>query len=166
MSDVPRRHAARLKEGSLESARDRLLRQVDEALDSAVPDASEEGWLKALSDPSPARRILALEMVCRFSGEHAVHVLGGMLGDPDPSVRCTAAAAVARIGNFRLVSGLIMGIDDPDPLVRRACERALHAVAKRSIDFTELEDPQRRSRAIAELLTWWKRERLAELLAE
>jgi len=153
-------------EGSLGAAREQHLQHVNQAADQNASQPPRHEWLKALSDPAPARRVLALEVVCRFSGEHALDLVIGMLSDPDPCVRRAAASATERLGSVRSVSCLIVGLDDPDPSVRRACQRALEVVTKRSVDLAALHDPKRRSQLVAELVAWWKRERLAELLAD
>lgn len=163
---TPRRDTARLKDGSLAAAHRPSAAQKSEVVVRAGARPSARPTFKALSDPSPARRILALEMVSRFSGDHALSLLTGMLGDPDASVRRAAASAAARLGSLRLASCLIVALEDPDPSVRDACRRALAVIARRAIDPHDLNDPERRRRVVEELKTWWKRERLAELLAD
>jgi len=156
-------NAARLTEGSLNAAAAWLSSQADESATSP-PLASHDASLKALSDPAPGRRILALEVLCRLSGEHAAELLMGMLGDPDASVRCAAVHAAQGIGARRVASCLIVALEDPDPSVRGACRYALESITGRRIAQADVHDPERRNHLIAELRTWWKRERLAELL--
>jgi HEAT repeat protein len=157
-----RADAAQLTEGSLNAAAAWLSAQQNESTPTPPQDAS----LAALSDPAPARRILALQVLCRLSGEHAAELLMGMLGDPDASVRCAAVHAAHGIGARRLASCLIVALEDPDPSVRGACGHALQGITGRRISQADVRDPERRHDLIAELRTWWKRERLAELLAE
>jgi HEAT repeat protein len=159
-----RENAAQLTEGSLNAAAAWLSAQENES--APTPPANQDASLAALSDPAPARRILALQVLCRLSGEHAAELLMGMLGDPDASVRCAAVHAAHGIGARRLASCLIVALQDPDPSVRGACRHALEGITARRISQADVHDPERRNDLIAELRTWWKRERLAELLAE
>jgi HEAT repeat protein len=158
-------NAARLTEGSLSAAAAWLSSQQGESAKPTL-QASHDASLKALTDPAASRRILALEVVCRLSGEHAAKLLMGMLNDPDATVRCAAVHAAQRSGARRLASCLIVALDDSDPSVRAASRCALERMTGRLIAHADVHDRERRNRLVAELKTWWKRERLAELLAE
>jgi len=133
---------------------------------SAARLAADEGLEalgRALGDPDPKVRTLALDVVCEFSAERAARLLAAMVHDLDPSVRCAAAAAAARLGAPRTVSSLIVALDDPDSGVRAASAQAIEAITGRRIAMED--DPATQRRQIEELKRWWKEERLAQLTA-
>ena len=133
---------------------------------SAARLAADEGLEalgRALGDPDPRVRTLALEVVCEFSAERAARLLAAMVHDPDAGVRCSAAAAAARLGAPRTVSSLIVALDDPDSAVRAASAQAIEAITGRSIALEG--DRVTQHRQIEELKRWWKEERLAQLTA-
>jgi hypothetical protein len=152
-----------LEQGSLSSSFAEISRHVAERAEGFAVDESSAQLVRGLSHPEPAQRMLALEVMCRFSEARAAQWVMGMLADPDPAVRNAAVSAAERIGTCRVKSCLIVALDDPDVSVRRACQRALEATMRCRID---LDDPESRRRIVSELTLWWKRERLAELCAE
>jgi hypothetical protein len=120
---------------------------------------------RALGDPDPKVRTLALDVVCEFSSDRAARLLAAMIHDPDASVRCAAAAASARLGAPRTVSSLIVALDDPESTVRAASAQAIEAITGRSVRLDDDRDPEEQRRAIEELKRWWKAERVAQLTA-
>jgi HEAT repeat protein len=154
---------ADLEAGCLASALEALSANAQQAGDGHAADRASETLLSALAKPDATSRILAMDVVCRFSGERAAHVLRTMLVDPDPAVRGAAACAAERIRSHRIVSCLIVALEDPDTNVRRAAERALETATQKRIGIVGLADPTLKRQKIAELKAWWKRERLAEL---
>jgi len=122
-----------------------------------------EALTRALADPDPAVRSLALEVVTEFSGERASRLLGGMLQDPDPNVRCAAAAAATRVGSSATVFSLILALEDSEPTVREAAASAIETIGGRRIDRAALADPATAGPQLDDLKAWWKDRRLAEL---
>ncbi len=158
----PARSAPNLGEGS--PPRSTEVAPVGEF--SAARLAADEGLDalgRALGDPDPRVRTLALEVVCEFSAERAARLLAAMVHDPDAGVRCSAAAAAGRLGAPRAVSSLIVALDDPEATVRAASAQAIEAITGRAIALEGDLGTQRRQ--IEELKRWWKEERLAQLTA-
>ena len=137
---------------------------------SRPPDPSQlasaeglESLTRALADPDPAVRALALEVVSEFSGDRAARVLGGMLQDPEPGVRRAAATAATRVRSSAVVFSLILALEDADPTVQDAAASAIETIGGRPIDRAGLNDPVAAGRMVEELKVWWKDRRLAEL---
>lgn len=127
-------------------------------------DESLRRLARALADPDPHKRELALGVVCEFSSERASRLLSGMLHDPEPHVRCAAAACAMRVEAMGAVFALILALDDPDAEVRRAAEQALAAITGDPIDLDE--SGAGREAKIEELKRWWKERRFQELARE
>ena len=140
------------------------------SLDEFAPArlAADEGLnalAQALSDPDPAVRMTALDVVCEFSADRAARLLAGMIHDPDASVRCAAAAAAARLRVVRAVSSLIVALDDPDASVRSAAAHAIEEITGRQLPPGDEQDSCARREKVEQLKRWWKEERLAQLTA-
>jgi hypothetical protein len=119
-----------------------------------------EALARALTNPDPVARRLALSVVSEFSQAQAADLVCGAIYDPHADVRCAAAAAAARLQCVRAVSALVVALEDPVPDVRRASASAIEAITGMQLG------PEEASRRRAEeLMQWWKRERLAELAA-
>lgn len=118
---------------------------------------------RALADPDPLVRALALETVGDFTGDRAGRLLAAVLHDSDPRVRCAAAAAAARAGASGAVFSLILSLDDDNRDVRLASARAIQQITGKEIDDHRLNDSESRIEALDELKAWWKQRRFAEL---
>jgi beta-phosphoglucomutase-like phosphatase (HAD superfamily) len=132
-------------------------------LASLASDRGLQSLAKALADPDPAARALALELVCEFSGPRAARLLGSMLQDPEPAVRCAAAAAAARVRTPAVVFSLILALEDADPEVRAAAAAGFQSITLRHIDPVALEEPAARTAIVDDLKAWWKDHRFTEL---
>lgn len=105
---------------------------------------------RALSDPDPAVRALALRIVAEFSKRHAAPQVAAALFDIEPSVRAVAAGCAARVGSS-VAPALLAALDDREADVRNAAARALGVLLDTSTD------------SAAELRRRWVELRLAEL---
>jgi HEAT repeat protein len=146
---------ARWRKGKREDARDAF---------AAWRVADEQGLerlARALADPDPNRRELAMEVICEFSNERASRLLSGMLHDPEPRVRRAAAVNAGRVKATGTVFALILALDDPEPEVREAARRALEAVTGEPVALHGPGDA--REAAIEELKARWKQRRFTEL---
>jgi len=131
--------------------------------------AQEQGQpalARALSDPDPSVRRLALRTVGEFSGDRAAHLLTEMLHDPDPGVRSAAAAAAARTRASGVVFSLILAIDDPARDVREASRLAFEEITGKTLDPRAGDDSAARAQLVEELKQWWKEQRFAQLALE
>jgi HEAT repeat protein len=106
---------------------------------------------RALVDPDPAVRALALQVIAEFSKAQAAELIALALFDLEPAVRCVAAECAGRVGGSRLVPALIAALGDRSPDVRRAAARSLETLVGAPID------------SIADLERRWADARLSEL---
>lgn len=139
----------------------RLARQAPLA---AAELAADEGLTKlaeALSDPDPAARILALDVICEFSEERAARLIASMLYDPEPRVRCAAAQAAVRARASGTVFSLITALGDPDPKVVDAAAAAIEAITGKKVQLED--DVDARREGLERLTQWWKQQRVSEL---
>jgi hypothetical protein len=118
---------------------------------------------RALMDPDPAVRALALETVADLDTERAAQMVIDTLHDPDPDVRCAAAAAAARGRISPAVFSLILALDDDEIEVRDEAHRAIERITGQEVGFEPADAPETRRRRIEELKQWWKELRFAQL---
>ena len=128
-------------------------------------DGALEALSKALSDPDPATRWTALEVVTEFSEDRAGGLLQWMIHDPDPRVRIAAMEAAARMAAPSLVFSLILALEDHELMVREAAAASLEEITARTLEFDVYASPETRRARIEELKSWWKERRWAELTA-
>ncbi len=94
-------------------------------------DFAQEVVQVALSDPDPALRSQALDMLARFRvPEATTAALEAEQGDPEPTVRAAAVRALARQGGETAIRRVVANVANDDPMVRAT---AIEAAARLSI---------------------------------
>lgn len=86
-----------------------------------------EATVKALVDPKPFTRRLAVEMLTKMGSPLAIPELVKRLFDDDASVRAEAIEALAYLNAKSVINEIVLGLDDPDDSVR---EQTLAALLK------------------------------------
>ena len=149
--------------------RQRLFRGHGGPRFSAAQLAADQGLTAlstALADPDPTRRILALEIIARFSEDRATHLLSGVLQDPHPKVRAAAAATAGGLGAPAIVFMLILMLADPDPVVRATARTAIEEITGHRVALDESPSSGSYRRQVDDLKRWWKQRRFVQLAAE
>ncbi len=114
---------AALQAGRLEVFSDEEAAFTGHEKDPAILEAT----LKALIDPKPFARRLAVEMLAKMGNPTAVPELVKRLFDDDASVRAEAINALVYLNAKSVMNEIILGLDDPEDLVR---EQTLAALTK------------------------------------
>lgn len=127
----------------------------------AHPDGKPDpALLKALRDPSPIRRALAIDTLCQ-NGVSAFLMeqvpLRELLNDPKPSVRLRAALALARARDTAAVSALIALLAELPLNQARQAEEYLTELAGDQAPKTQLTgETDGRQKCREAWATWWK----------
>ncbi len=128
-------------------------------------DEGQAALAAALSDPEPAVRARALSAIVQFSERRATRLVRATLHDPDATVRRAAALAAARLDGIAIVAALLVALEDPDSGVRAAAARSIGLITGRTITLRK-PDLAVSSDELDQLKSWWKEQRVAELLRD
>ncbi|MGL4554633.1 MAG: HEAT repeat domain-containing protein, partial [Gemmataceae bacterium] len=118
---------------------------------------ADDAVLKALTDPSAARRSAAAQAICKARATSALPAVRRLLADKDPVVRLRAAAGLASAGDKAAVPALISALADlpveqlweaEDVLCRLAGDAAPASSAG--------ADKESRAKAVAAWESWYK----------
>ncbi|HYV37946.1 MAG TPA: HEAT repeat domain-containing protein, partial [Gemmataceae bacterium] len=90
---------------------------------------ADPAFLKALQDPVPLRRAVAVEVLCAGGRADVLPEVRKLLGDPKPQVRLRAALALTERQDEHAIGVLIDLLADLPPLQRRLAEDALQQLA-------------------------------------
>jgi HEAT repeat protein len=136
-------------------ARDTTLRAIRAA---GRRDLAQEVVQVALSDPDPALRANAMDMLARFRvPEATTAALEAEQGDPEPAVRAAAIRALARQGGEPALRRVVANVASGDPIVRATAIEAATRLSLRGIHEILLErladDPEPLVRQRAALAT-------------
>ncbi|HXD08579.1 MAG TPA: HEAT repeat domain-containing protein, partial [Anaerolineales bacterium] len=113
---------------ALQAGRVEVFSDEEEAFAGYANDpAVVEATFKALVDPKPFTRRLAVEMLTKMGNPVAVPELVKRIFDDDASVRAEAIKALADLNAKSVIHEIVLGLHDPDDLVR---EQTLVALPK------------------------------------
>jgi HEAT repeat protein len=90
---------------------------------------AEPALVKALQDPLPLRRAIAVEVLCGVGQSDVMPQVRKLLADPKPLVRLRAALALAERQEEKAVGVLIDLLSELPPAQRRTAEEALQQLA-------------------------------------
>jgi HEAT repeat protein/ATP/ADP translocase len=104
---------------ALEAGRVEVFSHEEDAFAGFEKDPTAlQATFKALHDPKPYTRRLAVEMLGKMGSPLAVPELVERLADEDASVRAAATDALANLDAKSAFRDIVLGLDDPDDSVR------------------------------------------------
>jgi HEAT repeat protein len=113
--------------------------------------------MTSASDPDPAVRRIAMEILAEVADEPEIPLLLERLEDEDPVVRAAALRGVAHVGDAKALAGVSRLLDDKDEAARTAAVEAFLSMggaehdADRLLPLLNDPDPHVRARASAGL---------------